>query len=564
MKTVLRIKKVLVILLGILVVASCDDKLTELNQNPNGLDPQTANPNMVMPDILGSAGQRYLSLGFGDIAGVMQHTQKDGWFGGHNNYDWNTQEWSDWYGMLRNNNLLYNRAVELDWKFHQGVAMTMKGFIFGVITDFWGDAPYTNALQGSEGGLDYEFPQFDSQEVIYNGIINDLKEAVALFGQADNSGISAESDLYYGGNIENWQRFANSLLIRYYMRISEKDPATAQSGVESIVSSGLYINSTDQDATLPYTGGGSDIWPSEYAGDLGSSFRRIKPAQTLLNQLRGTSDPRMTVWFAPVHCRWVADDALPTEVDEFIRKDGEIQDGVTSLVDIEYQEEIAAGHVFTRHYNPNLIAGTIDDNEIVGLPAGLMQPSAYNLNPTPGQVLENQHVSQLADIYRQGGGDMLKARLVSAAEISFTLAEAATKGWAVGDAKTHYETGVEFSLQNWGVVDQYESFIAEDGVAFDGTLEQIMEQKWVASWTSANESWFDWRRTGLPVFAPGPASIQPVLPVRFNYGSDEINNNESNYRDALNNLEITPYSGARENDSQWSKTWLLQGTGYPW
>ena len=564
MKTVLSVKKVLIILLGFYVLASCDDKLIELNQNPNGLDPQTANPNMVMPTILSQAAQSYLNLGFGDVAGVMQHTQKDGWFGGHNHYDWNAQGWEDWYGMLRNNTLLYNRAVELDWKFHQGVAMTMRGFIFGVITDFWGDAPYTNSLRGDEGELDYEFPRFDSQEMIYNGIITELQEAVSLFGEADDTGVSAAGDLYYGGDIEHWRRFANSLLIRYYMRISEKDPATAKSGIESIVSSGLYIQNADQDATLPYTGGGDDIWPSEYAGDLGSSFRRIKPCLTLLDQLRNTNDPRMPVWFAPVHCQWVADPSLTTEVDEFIRKDGVIQTGITSLTDMEYVEEIARGHVFTRHYNPNTITAAIDDRETVGLPPGLMQPSAFNLNPSPGQVLENQHVSQLAPVYREGGDDLLKARLISAAEVSFILAEAATKGWAVGDAKTHYEAGVRFSLENWDVADQYDTFIAEDDIAFDGTLEQIMKQKWVASWTAASESWFDWRRTGLPELAAGPAAIQPVLPVRFNYGSDEINNNEANYMSAISTLEITPFSGPRENDSPWSKPWVLQGTGYPW
>ena len=564
MKTLLRIKKVLIIFLGLSVLASCDEHLTELNQNPNGLDPATANPNMVMPAVLGPAAQQYLNLGFGNIAGVMQHTQKDGWFSGHNSYDWNTQDWTGWYGMLRNNTLLYERAVELDWKFHQGVAMTMKGFIFGTITDFWGDAPYTNALQGDEGQLEYEFPEFDSQEVIYDGIISDLQEAVSLFSQADDTGISEASDLYYGGDIESWRQFANSLLIRYYMRISEKNPGVAKSGVESLVSSGIYIKNPADDATLEYTGGGSDIWPSEYAGDNGTSFRNLKPCQTLVDQLRATSDPRMPVWFATAHCQWVADPTLTTDVDDFIRKNGEIQTGVTSLTDVEYVREIAAGHVFTRRYNPNTLSGTLDDNDIVGLPPGLMEPSSYNLNPTPGQVLENQHVSQLAGMYREGGGDMLRARLISAAEISFTLAEAALKGWSVGDAQAHYEAGVEFSLETWGVGDQYDTFIAEPGVAFDGTLEQIMSQKWVASWTAANEAWFDWRRTGFPVLAPGPASIQPVLPVRFNYGSDEISNNETNYQEALNSLEITPYSGARENDSQWSKTWLIQGTGYPW
>jgi hypothetical protein len=159
---------------------------------------------------------------------------------------------------------------------------------------------------------------------------------------------------------------------------------------------------------------------------------------------------------------------------------------------------------------------------------------------------------------------LLKARLISAAEVSFILAEAALKGWSVGDAKTHYEAGIRQSLVTWKVEDGYDSFMQQSAVTFVGTVEQVLQQKWVASWTSATEAWFDFRRTGLPALTPGPASDQPVLPVRFNYGSNELSNNSDNASTATSRLEITPYSGARGNDSQWSKTWLIQGTAKPW
>ncbi len=554
--------KILLFVVSLLMITACDEELTELNQNPNGIDPGTANPNMLMPGVLGGAAQNYLGLGFGNIAGVMQHTQKDGWFGGHNHYDWNSQDWSGWYGLLRNNNLMYERAVELDWKFHQGVALTMKAFIFGMITDLWGDAPYTNALQGNQGEVSLQFPSFDSQDVIYAGIINDLKEAASLFASGDDTGVDGGNDLYYGGSPSSWMSFANSLLLRNYMRISEKDPSTAQAGIESIYSSGNYIQSADQDATLEYTGGGSDIWPSEYAGDAGSNFRRLKPCQTLVGQLLQSNDPRLGVWIDPVHVQWIEDPALGTEVDAFIRQNGEIMDGIEALLDEEFLSLKTAGNVFTRRFNPNTSAADLNTDLYVGLPAGLRQPSSYNLNPTPGQSVENQHVSQLSEIYRAGGSDLLRARLISASEISFILSEAALKGWNTGEAQTHYEDGIRNSLEAWGVGDQFDDFLPN--VAFDGSMEQLMMQKWVASWTAATESWFDYRRTGLPVLEAGPASEQPVLPVRFNYGSDELINNEVNAQTAIGRLESTSYSGARGNDSQWSKIWVIQGTGKPW
>ncbi len=61
-------------------------------------------------------------------------------------------------------------------------------------------------------------------------------------------------------------------------------------------------------------------------------------------------------------------------------------------------------------------------------------------------------------------------------------------------------------MQTWTVGDKYDTYIATPGVAFDNTLKQIIEQKWIASWTAATEAWFDFRRTGLPALKAGPAA----------------------------------------------------------
>lgn len=123
--------------LAIVVASSCSDRLSETNINPNGIDPATSNPNLIMPEVMNSAARAYLELGYGDVAGVAQYIQHDGWFGGVNHYDWGPQDWSGWYNMLRNNEFMYKRSVALNYKFHQGVALTMRSFIFGVITDLW-------------------------------------------------------------------------------------------------------------------------------------------------------------------------------------------------------------------------------------------------------------------------------------------------------------------------------------------------------------------------------------------------------------------------------------------
>ena len=101
-------------------------------------------------------------------------------------------------------------------------------------------------------------------------------------------------------------------------------------------------------------------------------------------------------------------------------------------------------------------------------------------------------------------------------------------------------------------------------VAYKGTLAQIMEQKWIASWTAATEAWFDFRRTGLPALKAGPAAKRQALPVRFYYMQDELNINSTNAKVAVDKLEVTSFSQADNKNSAWSKPWLIQGTGKPW
>jgi hypothetical protein len=554
--------------LGLVLVlacfSACEKHLDRLNQNPNGVDPAGANPNLMLPTVLTGTALSYLNLGYGDIGGVVQHTQKDGWYGGHNHYDWGPQDWSGWYNLLRNNEFLYRRSVEQGFKFHQGVALTMRAFLFGTVADLWGDVPYSKALQGDKWATEFTLPAFDSQEVIYKGVIEDLKAASALFAANDNTGVSPEYDVFYAGRPADWRKFSQSLLLRYALRVSGKLPDLARSTIEGVYTSGVYLKSASEDATMGYIGAtAGDSWPTATAFDAGSNFRRLKPGQAFVEQLLRTQDPRLPVWIEPVHVRWVPDPALSVGVEPFIRRDGVVQNGVRSLTDAVLVEEVRRGVVFTRHYNPTL-RPDLNPGRYVGVPAGLLQPDTYNGNPTPGQVVENQHVSQLSRIYRERNGALLRARLMSAAETHFILAEAALKGYAVGSAETHYNAGVKSSLDTWGVGAQYATFISRPAVAYNQTLARIMEQKWVAGWTAATEAWFDYRRTGLPALRTGEASPEPVLPLRFNYGDNELNFNAANTAAALDRLEVTPHSGLRGKNSPWSKPWLLQGTGKPW
>ena len=361
-----------VLLAAMIIFSACED-LTDVNVNENGVPQGTANPNLLMPTVMQGVANSYLDLGIMDLAGTMQHTQKTGWYSAHNSYDWTPRDWASWYGYERTNKLIYERAVELKLPFHQAVALTMKSFIYGTITDLWGDAPYTEAVKGDEGS-EFVQPVFDTQDVIYAGIIEDLKKASALFATGDVTGISSAYDIFYGGDMEKWQKFANSLLLRYYMRISDKNAAEAKSGIEAIYNSGIYISEASDDATMAYIGANaSNAFPTGLTDD-GTKFRNARACVTLLDNLVANNDPRLEVWFAPVRVQWVEDLTLGTKMDEFIRKNG-VLTAKKDIKDEEYRKEKQANPsvVYTRNFNPTLFAADEEKpvtSEYVGIPPG--------------------------------------------------------------------------------------------------------------------------------------------------------------------------------------------------
>lgn len=537
-------KFLLLLSLIITGMLSCK-KLSDLNINPNGTDPENVTPTFLMTTVLTQTAKNYLSLGFDEpFAGVMQMTQKDAWSSGNNDYQWSDQSWSQYYDLLRNNKKAYDRAIKENNTFVAGVSLVMKSFVFGLVTDLWGDAPYSAALKGDLSGTENLLPVYDAQKDIYTGIIADLKTAATLFTKG-NTSITGE-DVYYNGNALKWQKFANSLLLRYYSRISVKLPDVAKTGIAEVVSSGIYFKSNADDATMEFLGTTRDnSWPGslKYDDTNGSNYRRIKMCSTFVKALQSYSDPRLAVWAAKVQVPIVISSTMSPNPDIIIN-------GV-------------------RYIHPEAIpAGTLVDTDpnYVGIPPSIgSEPSWYNLNPTPGQLSNNPHVSYLNEMYKNEKGPLLKARLLSFAEVNFILAEAAQKGWpAGGDAKSLYNAGIKASFETWGVGDSYNNYILNPEVVYNGTLKQVITQKWMASWTNATEAWFDYRRTGFPALETGPRAKRKKLPVRFIYSSEEANLNKANYDNALKNLETTNFSGPEGANSSWSKTWVLQGTNLPW
>ena len=536
-----------------LTFSACHD-LDELNINPNGPAPETTDLNLLMPTFITQLGQQVVSLGFGDLAGVMEHTQKNGWMGGHNTYDWSnaSHSWQPYYAVLRQVDEFHRKAVESEYEFHQGVALVMKAYTFGMITDLWGDAPYSQALQAESGGA-FLTPVFDPQRDIYLGILAGLEQANTLLSKpaSEYRNINKTQDILYGGDVTRWRKFANALALRYYMRLSVKEPSIAEEGISRIASNpDTYplITSAAENANVRYIGNSaSDSWPTNmvFNADEYGEYMRRKMAGTLVEAMQTLNDPRLGVWAEKVKTPLVL--VAGTGINRLNNTNGTR----------EVSQDVVTAH-------ETIVEAPVDfDTEYVGLPPAIAAPSIYNFAPDLAQGAYNPHVSQLALMYKEANGPLLLMRLMSAAEVHFLLSEAALYGWAPGDPAAHYANGVRESFNAWGVGNKFDGYIT--GAPYAG-IESIITQKWIASWTAAAESWFDYRRTGLPVLNPGPASVRPAPPLRFYYHFvEEVSRNTENAETAIGRLEATQYKGSDvSNNSAWSKMWLLQGTGKPY
>ena len=557
------IKNIFSILLIIpFALVSCDGGLAEVNVNPNGVAPSESHPNLLISTVMTGLATSSTNRGYAGDTGVgAQYTQRDSW--SDNLYKWDAGNiWSTNYSLLRTNKLANDRSVELGLKFHEGVTLVLRSMLFGTLTDYYGDIPYTEATMGNQ--IDgTSRPVYDTQQVVYAGIIADLEKASTLLSGTNFVDIDPDQDVFYHGDPEKWERLANSLLLRYYMRLSEKDPATAGSGVTATLSKPLIVSSSD-DCILAYFGGIEDqSWPNSGQFGSASDFFRIKPCTTLTDKLYELKDPRMNMWFEPVEIR--------TEVVPA----GDVPGGgdIGELNGVRYVNDATIGVDYAIYsastYAADLQAGLklIDTREYVGLPVAVsaIDPYEYNLNSEGARGGKNPYVSKMNAVFNQktDGGEFLNARLMSAAEVHFLMAEAAQRGWG-SDAQTHYEMGIQASLNVWGMGDQYADYISNPGVSFDGSLAQIMEQKWIANMFNGDQAYLDWRRTGLPAFVAGPFAREDVMPLRFRYPADEININGDNYAIGASTLEDTPYSTTDPNDSPYARPWIVQGVTKPW
>ena len=568
------------------LITSCQD-LNEINKSPNQLNASDINIKYVLSSVLSSSSSNYIrGHAYGNtitLSEAVQYMQRDYIdYAGTNNFGWTAVNFSAFNSSLVNSQYMVDHAqgeiLEGNQKFYTATGQIMRSFWYGFYTSLWGDIPYSEAMKAASGNFT---PVYDAQIDIFKGILADLKSANDLLSTVTTVDGASSADIMFQGNVLKWRQFANSLRLRYLMRLSEKlsDMTTAGIDVKTEFSTmvgnsttyPIFASSSDN-AAIPYIG--TDATNGWYGGPLDwgnrSEYYRRKPCSTFVNAMKTGGDPRLTTFIRPVDSQLKVS---PTATGYVKQGDGQI------ILNI----------------SPSQVGNAvIDTARYVGLPPAMGSPDLYNLsNLTNFNSLKalnssiyidaaaNPNVSYLADKYAQDKNDVVKSVFMSYAELNFILAEGRLKGWiTTGSATDYYLAGVVASMRQYNIADgsvtvynpSNHALIPYSESTFMGNLSSnfsaaasdaerlklLMTQKWLACFMTP-EFWFDWRRTGLPNFGANLISANngTKIPIRYIYGADESVLNGPNNTAAIAKL-------APAVNDQWSKMWLLQGTNNPW
>lgn len=310
------------------------------------------------------------------------------------------------------------------------------------ITDTFGPIPYVNYGTSQD---------YDSQEAVYKKFFEELGDAITTLTALQLSGateILPEYDQVFGGNLDNWIRFANTLRLRLALRVVYADAALAKAEAEK------SLNSS--------------------AGFIETSAHRV----VLRTDIENYENPLYIIDY------------------EFNEGDTRVGASIASIMSQLGDPRCA------KYFKTNV------DGEYVGVPLGIN-----------GNLSDYQTKCSHFNVDKYNTPVMW----MPAAESYFLRAEAALR-WGIGDAKALYEQGVTVACQEVGAdassyltsdntLSTYKDEISgysysfqtkgltpawDDSADFEGKLERIATQKWIALFPNGAEGWAEQRRTGYP------------------------------------------------------------------
>ncbi|HEX9512468.1 MAG TPA: SusD/RagB family nutrient-binding outer membrane lipoprotein [Puia sp.] len=368
------------------------------------------------------------------------------------------------------------------------MASVMWVYSFHRVTDYWGPIPYFKA------GVPDSAVAYDPQDKIYDDFFKRLAAAAAVLKTHAGENHYGSYDLIYGGDVNRWIKFANSLRLRLALRISKVDPARAQTEAEAAVAGGVMTTSAVITDPTAQTSGDDALVERSAKGSDGnglqsmSDWNEFRMSASMASVLNGYQDPRLPVYFLPTY-----NTSITTKQYHGLRNGLSVNQLTLPLNNHDNNS-----HVGTRWSSTNIV-------DLNGAVTGSATSMATGQN------------------------------MMCVAEIYFLRAEGALLGWNMGGptAQQLYNAGITNSMTQWGITNAttIQNYINSTNTpippgdylnspamtnipvkyAAGSALEQIMTQKWLAMYPDGMEAWADYRRSHVLKLYPVVNSDNPLI-----------------------------------------------------
>lgn len=291
-------KYYLPLLLTMVFLISCEQSLDELNIDPSNPSQAQVSPALALPagtvSVASVVGGRFAVVGgiwsqyYTQNNASNQYKDIDAFY--YTPPDFAT-DWQEMYaGGLNDLQFVKREAARTkDWNFYL-IATAIQVYGFHVFTDIFGDIPFSQALRGDEG---INEPVYESSQAIYDSLIARLDVALSKdFTAATNTNVG-DADFVFGGNINKWRQFINTLKLKIYLRYAVVNSSKAQAGIQELFNSGAEFLS--EDAALDVFEDAASKSNPFYEQDKRqlNTAQNLKASKTLFSILDLYDDPRL-------------------------------------------------------------------------------------------------------------------------------------------------------------------------------------------------------------------------------------------------------------------------------
>ncbi|MGA0555361.1 SusD/RagB family nutrient-binding outer membrane lipoprotein [Larkinella sp. VNQ87] len=457
--------KALVLTVLVCLTTACEKDYLDINTDPN--NPAVADVNLALP--AGQAQVAFIVGGqFNILGGIMaqywsipkggnQYRTWDQYNITSTTFDGQGGQFATLYsGALQDFQYVINQGgPQNEWRM-VGISKIMKAYTYGVLTDLYGDIPFSEALNADRTIT----PKYDKQKDIYAGLQALLDEAKADIAKKQGRFPGTADMLYQAANeagMDRWVRLANTLKLKFYLRLSQVEPTTARTGIQALYtgSGSMFLQAGEslQLANGTTTNTENPLWQANFR-----LSNNLTASTTIGNIMTPLNDPRMPVYFLDADLRTPAIEYVFTP------------NGTTSTNTATY----------TSYPGKYFIGQRFANGTILGTAA-------------------NSGVTAADD-------NAAKARpvvLVAYEESLFLRAEAIARGWTgttTDDAAKLYNEGITASMARFGVQPgDYLTKAEVDYAKQTNKIRAIALQKYLALYgLNGAEAWAEQRRTGVP------------------------------------------------------------------